>query len=104
MLKMTRCIAPASNVLPSCQIQSAPKWLSGYTQNQMLSRHFLKRGQCFFRMLEVLKHLTTYDEVSAVLNSVPSAMNAYQTMMNEDSFSFEVTRRGQRMTLEYEIR
>ena len=40
----------------------------------------------------------------AVLNSVPSAMNAYQTMMNEDSFSFEVTRRGQRMTLEYEIR
>jgi len=40
----------------------------------------------------------------AVLNSVPSAMNAYQSMMNEDSFTFEVTRRGQRMSLEYEIR
>ena len=38
------------------------------------------------------------------LTSMQAAMNAYQTMMNEDSFSFEVTRRGQKMSLEYEIR
>jgi type II secretion system protein C len=38
------------------------------------------------------------------LTSVQNAMSAYQTMMNEDSFTFEVTRRGQKVTLEYEIR
>lgn len=38
------------------------------------------------------------------LNSVQGAMAAYQTLMNERSFSFEVTRRGQKMTMEYQVR
>lgn len=38
------------------------------------------------------------------LNSVQGAMNAYQNLMSEDGFSFEVTRRGQKMTMEYQIR
>jgi len=38
------------------------------------------------------------------LNSVQGAMNAYQNLMNESSFTFEVTRRGQRMTMEYQVR
>ena len=37
------------------------------------------------------------------LNSVQSAMEAYQTMASEGNFSFEVTRRGQRTTLDYEV-
>jgi type II secretion system protein C len=38
------------------------------------------------------------------LNSVQGAMGAYQGMMNDNNFSFEVTRRGERVTLEYEVR
>lgn len=38
------------------------------------------------------------------LDSVQGAMNAYQNMMNDSNFSFEVTRRGQKVTLDYQIR
>lgn len=38
------------------------------------------------------------------LNSVQNAMNAYQSLMNEGSFTFEVTRRGQKKTMEYTVR
>jgi len=38
------------------------------------------------------------------LNSVQGAMGAYQGMMNESNFTFEITRRGQRVTMEYEVR
>jgi hypothetical protein len=31
-------------------------------------------------------------------------MNAYQTMTSDDKFEFEVTRRGQKMALQYDIR
>lgn len=37
------------------------------------------------------------------LNSVQSAMNAYQTLQNEASFCFEITRRGQPMELCYDV-
>ncbi|MFT4625049.1 MAG: hypothetical protein ACI8PZ_003715 [Myxococcota bacterium] len=37
------------------------------------------------------------------LNSVQAAMEAYQTMTNDNQFSFEVTRRGQKMSLDYEV-
>ena len=37
------------------------------------------------------------------LNSVQSAMEAYQTMTNENAFSFEVTRRGQKVALDYTV-
>jgi type II secretion system protein C len=38
------------------------------------------------------------------LNSVQGAMSAYQGMMSDSSFTFEITRRGQRVTMEYEVR
>ena len=38
------------------------------------------------------------------LNSVQNAMGAYQSLMTEGSFSFEVTRRGQKMTLDYDVK
>ena len=38
------------------------------------------------------------------LNSVQGAMGAYQGMMSESNFTFEITRRGQRVTMEYEVR
>ncbi len=37
------------------------------------------------------------------LNSVQSAMEAYQTMTNDSNFSFEVTRRGQKVDLDYTV-
>ena len=37
------------------------------------------------------------------LTSVQGAMAAYQTLQNEANFSFQVTRRGQKMTLEYDV-
>lgn len=38
------------------------------------------------------------------LTSMQGAMAAYQALQSESDFEFEVTRRGQRMNLEYEIR
>jgi len=38
------------------------------------------------------------------LSSVQGAMEAYSTLQNEAGFSFEVSRRGQTMTLEYDVR
>jgi type II secretion system protein C len=38
------------------------------------------------------------------LTSMQGAMSAYTSLQSEASFNFEVTRRGQKMTLEYEIR
>ena len=38
------------------------------------------------------------------LDSIQSAMGAYQSMQSNRSFSFDVTRRGQRVTLDYEVR
>jgi len=38
------------------------------------------------------------------LTSMQSAMTAYDSLQNERSFSFEITRRNQRQTFEYEIR
>ena len=37
------------------------------------------------------------------LNSMQAAMNAYQTMQSGSSFAFEVTRRGERVNLEYDV-
>lgn len=38
------------------------------------------------------------------LSSVQGAMEAYSTLQNETGFTFEVSRRGQTMTLEYDVR
>lgn len=38
------------------------------------------------------------------LTSMSTAMSAYESLQNEKSFSFEITRRNQRQTFEYEVR
>lgn len=38
------------------------------------------------------------------LTSMQGAMQAYTSLQSEGDFEFEITRRGQRMTLEYEVR
>ncbi|MCB9674186.1 MAG: hypothetical protein H6737_03665 [Alphaproteobacteria bacterium] len=38
------------------------------------------------------------------LNSMQAAMEAYNTMQNEKAFEFEVTRRGQKIKMSYEVR
>lgn len=38
------------------------------------------------------------------LTSMQSAMSAYESLQNDKNFSFEITRRNQRQTFEYEIR
>lgn len=40
----------------------------------------------------------------AALNSMQGAMAAYQTLQSESRFTFEVTRRGQRQTMSYEVK
>ena len=37
------------------------------------------------------------------LTSMQGAMSAYTSLQNESSFSFEVTRRGQKMKLDYSV-
>ena len=37
------------------------------------------------------------------LNSMQGAMAAYQTLQSESSFTFEITRRGQRQTMSYQV-
>ena len=40
----------------------------------------------------------------ATLDSMQGAMAAYQTLQSESRFTFEVTRRGQRQTMSYEVK
>lgn len=37
------------------------------------------------------------------LNSMSAAMEAYQTLTSENQFSFEVTRRGEKLSLDYDV-
>lgn len=66
--------------------------LSGVRRNSLFSKLGIKNG----------------DVVHAVngkpLNSVSSAMNAYETLQKDKNFSFEITRRNQKQTFEYEVR
>lgn len=66
--------------------------MSGIRRNSLFSKLGIKNG----------------DIVHAVngkpLTSVSSAMSAYETLQKEKNFSFEITRRNQRQTFEYEVR
>lgn len=66
--------------------------LSGIRRNSLFSKLGIKNG----------------DVVHAVngkpLTSVSSAMSAYETLQKDKNFSFEITRRNQKQTFEYEVR
>jgi type II secretion system protein C len=38
------------------------------------------------------------------LTSMPAAIGAYESLQSDSSFTFEVTRRGERVTMEYDVR
>ena len=63
----------------------------------------IRRGSLFDKL-----GIKNGDVVHAVndmaLTSTDGAFSAYQTLQNESSFSFDVTRRNQRSTFQYEIR
>lgn len=63
----------------------------------------IRRGSLFDKL-----GIKNGDVVHAVngmaLTSTDGAFSAYQTLQNESAFSFDVTRRNQRSTFEYEIR
>ena len=40
----------------------------------------------------------------ATLTSMEAVMGAYGSLQNERGFNFEITRRNQKMTIEYEVR
>lgn len=63
----------------------------------------IRRGSLFDKL-----GIKNGDIVHAVngspLTSTEGALSTYQTLRNERSFNFEITRRNQRMTMEYEVR
>lgn len=63
----------------------------------------IKKGSLFSKL-----GITNGDIVHSVngreLTSTEGALSAYQALRNERNFSFEITRKGQRMTLEYDVR
>ncbi|MFZ5481032.1 MAG: type II secretion system protein GspC [Myxococcota bacterium] len=84
------------------QIRVVPhKDSSGNVDGYRLSA--IRRGSLFDKL-----GIKNGDIVHAVngqpLTSTEGALSTYQTLKNERSFSFELTRRNQRQTLEYEVR
>lgn len=66
--------------------------LSGIRRNSPLSQLGIRNG-------DVIHQVNGHS-----LSSMQDAMGAYQQLQGGSSFTFEVTRRGQRQTMEYEIR
>ena len=62
------------------------------------------RRRSFFYKLGVKNGDIVHSVNGQSLTSMSSAMDAYNSLSNEQSFSFEITRRNQRQTFEYEIR
>jgi general secretion pathway protein C len=84
------------------QVRVAPhKGPDGQTDGFRLSA--IRRGSLFEKL-----GIKNGDIVHGVngnpLTSTQSAMQVYETLRNERSFSFDITRRNQRQTLEYEVR
>jgi general secretion pathway protein C len=66
--------------------------LSGIRRNTMGQKLGIKNG-------DIVHGVNGQD-----LNSMQGAMTAFSSLQSESSFSFDITRRGQKMTLEYDIR
>lgn len=66
--------------------------LSGVRRNQLLYKLGVRSGD------------VVHGVNGTPLNSMQAAMGAMQTLQNDSNFSFEITRRGQKMTMQYQVR
>ena len=62
------------------------------------------RRRSFFYKLGVKNGDVVHSVNGQALNSMSSAMEAYNSMANGSEFNFDITRRNQRQTFEYEVR
>jgi type II secretion system protein C len=83
------------------QIRASPKTADGQIIGFRLSA--IRKGSVFDKL-----GIKNGDVVHTVngqsLTSMETAMGAYGSLQNESGFNFEVTRRNQKMTIEYEVR
>jgi general secretion pathway protein C len=84
------------------QMRVAPhKGADGQVDGYRLSA--IRRGSLFDKL--GIKNGDIVHTVNGnALTSTEAAMQVYQSLRNERSFNFEITRRNQRQTLEYEVR
>ena len=66
--------------------------LSGIRRNSLGSKLGIKTGD------------VVHSVNGKPLTNVKEAMDAFSTLQNDSSFSFEITRRGQKQTMEYSVR
>jgi type II secretion system protein C len=66
--------------------------LSGVRRNQLLYKLGIRSGD------------VVHGVNGTPLNSMQAAMGAMSALQNDSSFSFEITRRGQKMTMQYQVR
>ncbi len=83
------------------QIRASPKTEDGKVVGFRLSA--IRKGSVFDKL-----GIKNGDIVHTVngqsLSSMEAAMGAYGSLANESGFNFEITRRNQKMTIEYEVR
>lgn len=83
------------------QIRAVPKTENGEVVGFRLSS--VRKGSTFDKL-----GIKNGDVVHSVngkgLTSADGALGAYQSLSGESNFTFEITRRNQKMTLEYEVR
>lgn len=83
------------------QIRAAPKTEDGQIVGFKLSA--IRKGSVFDKL--GIKNGDVVHQVNGqALTSMENAMGVYGTLQNERGFNFEVTRRNQKMTIEYEVR
>lgn len=84
------------------QIRATPhKGSDGSVDGYRLSG--IRRRSLFYK-LGIKNGDVVHSVNGTTLNSMSSAMGAYDSLQNDKNFSFEVTRRNKRQTFEYEVR
>ncbi len=83
------------------QIRAVPKTENGEIVGFRLSS--VRKGSTFDK-LGIKNGDVVHNVNGKALTSADGALGAYQTLSGESNFNFEITRRNQKMTIEYEVR
>lgn len=83
------------------QIRASPKTEDGQIVGFRLSA--IRKGSVFDK-LGIKNGDVVHNVNGQALTSMETAMGVYGSLQNERGFNFEVTRRNQKMTIEYEVR
>ncbi|MSQ00711.1 MAG: hypothetical protein EXR71_02335 [Myxococcales bacterium] len=83
------------------QVRAAPKSEDGKIIGFRLSG--IRKGSVFDK-LGIKNGDVVHNVNGQSLTSMETALGAYGTLQNERAFNFEVTRRNQKMTIDYEVR